>query len=404
MKKRFPRALQLASAGAAMLALGAFPSVNAAAREAQATQPQLNSGINVQNLGSSPATIVITMVNSDGSAALTVTDPSTLAPNASKSYYVPTNSLFSSLPDGFNGGAVIDSDQPIAASVNLSNDPLSTGDSDGNPYRLTTYTGFASTDAAQTLYFPEVTRYNAGGFNYNSVLSIQNAGSTATNVTVTYYNPGTGAAIASPGCTTTQSVAANASVSFKQQDCTGLGTFNGSAVVTADAGGKIAGVAIKSNGFTNVASSQFLDYNGMSGGSTKLYVPKVVNHYSSPEFNGGVSIQNIGASATNVTITYNFGGQTYVKTITNLQPQASSVQFSPNVVLDNGGALPSGAGSAVITSSASNIIATVNESNDTLGYADTYRAFTDGAQTTKLSFPTMNAAYGGFTSGIAIQN
>src|SRR5439155_24539931 len=123
-------------------------------------------------------------------------------------------------------GAVIDSDQPIAASVNLASDPTA-GSSNGDPYRLTTYTGFASTDAAQTLYFPEVTRY--GG--YNSVLSVQNAGSAATNVTVTYRDSA-GNVIASPGCTTTASIAANASTTFKQSDCTGLGnTFNGAAIV-----------------------------------------------------------------------------------------------------------------------------------------------------------------------------
>ncbi len=147
MRKPLPRTLKLASAGAAMVALGAFPTVNVAAREAQATRPQLNSGIVVQNLSTtSPANLTITMVNSDGTAALTVTDTTPLAAGASRNYYVPTNPLFANLPDGFNGGAVIDSDQPIAASVNLAS-ASDAGGSDADPYRLTTYTGFASTDA-----------------------------------------------------------------------------------------------------------------------------------------------------------------------------------------------------------------------------------------------------------------
>ncbi|HZQ97592.1 MAG TPA: hypothetical protein VFC93_02120 [Chloroflexota bacterium] len=398
MRKPLPRALKLASAGAAMVALGAFPTVNVAAREAQATRPQLNSGIVVQNLSTtSPANLTITMVNSDGTAALTVTDTNPLAAGASRNYYVPVNPLFAGLPDGFNGGAVIDSDQPIAASVNLAS-ASDAGGSDADPYRLTTYTGFASTDAAQTLYFPEVTRY--GG--YNSVLSIQNAGSGTTNVTVTYRDS-SGNLISNPGCTTTASIPANASASFKQADCTGLGnTFNGAAVVTADAGGKIAGVAIKANSFTNSSTSQFLDYNGMATGAKKLYVPKVVNGYYG--FDGAIIIQNLDSStSTQVVVTYTFGSTT--KTVTRtVNPQASVTLFSPNVVADDNSALPTGSGSAIITSSATNIVATVNERNDTLGLADTYRAFVDGTQTTKLSFPSINSAYYGFTSGPAIQN
>ena len=54
--------------------------------------------------------------------------------------------------------------------MNISN---SGGTSTADPYRLTTYTGFSPTETAQTVYLPEVTRYQAGGYSYNSVVHVQ---------------------------------------------------------------------------------------------------------------------------------------------------------------------------------------------------------------------------------------
>jgi hypothetical protein len=351
----------------------------------------------IQNLSDSTANIVITMVKSDGTSPISpVTD--TIAARGSKSYYLPSHTSFSSLPDGFSGAALVDSDQPVAAAVNISN---SGGTATSDPYRLTTYTGFSPTETAQTVYLPEVTRYQAGGYNYNSVVHVQNAGSSSTTATITYLTS-TGSTISSPGCTTSQTVPANASVQFRQADCTGLGsTFNGAAVVTgANSTDKLAAIAVKSNSFADASTSQFLVYNGSITGGTKLYVPKLVNGYYG--FDGSITIQNVSSSTATVTVTYTTPSGTKVKTL-SVPAQASVGLFAPTTTTDDGAALPAGALSAVITST-QNIAAVVNERNDSLGFADTYRAFVDGTQTQYMSISQINSRYYGFATGISIQN
>jgi hypothetical protein len=397
MEVKVSRALRAGGAGLLMLALSAA-STGATVRQAEAQRAAqadttLSSGIKVQNLSDSTANIQISMVKSDGTLPIpAVTD--TIPARGAKSYYLPSHASFASLPDGFSGAALIDSDQPVAAAVNISN---TGGTSSSDPYRLTTYTGFSPTDTAQTVYLPEVTRY--GG--YNSTVHVQNAGSADTTATITYLST-SGSTVSSPGCTTSQTVKANASVQFRQSDCTGLGsTFNGAAVVTAtNSTDKLAAIAVKTNSFSTASDSQFLVYSGSISGGTKLYVPKVVNGYAG--FDGGISIQNVSASTATVTVDFTFGSSTKRKTLT-IAPQASASLFAPTAVMDDGTMLATGPGSAVINSTA-NVVAVVNERNDSVGFADTYRAPVDGTQTAYLSMAQVSAKYYGFTSGLAIQN
>jgi hypothetical protein len=387
----------VSGAGLLMLALSAV-GTGADVRQAEAQRAAqadttLSSGISVQNLSDSVANIQISMVKSDGTLPIPAVADSIPA-RGSKSYYLPSHASFASLPDGFSGAALIDSDQPVAAAVNIAN---SGGTSSADPYRLTTYTGFSPTDTAQTVFLAEVTRY--GG--YNSTVHVQNAGSSSTTATITYLQT-TGATVSSPGCTVSQTVPANASVQFRQSDCTGLGsTFNGAAVVTgANSTDKLAAIAVKSNSFADASSSQFLVYSGSITGGTKLYVPKIVNGYSG--FDGGISIQNVSSSTATVTVTFTFGSVTKTKTLT-IAPQASASIYAPLATMDDGSTLPAGAGSAVINSTA-NVVAVVNERNDTVGFADTYRAPIDGTQTRFVSMSQVSAKFYGFTSGLAIQN
>jgi hypothetical protein len=402
MKVTLSRTVRAGIAGLLMLSLSSLGSVSAADRGAVGAHPDLSAGITVQNQSSTTANIVIRMIDpTSGGQVLAVSDQ--VPGNANTQYYLPTDPRFAGLPSGFRGSAVIDSDQPVAATVNIAA-PTAAGTGTFDPFRVTTYTGLSDTEAGQTLYLPEVTRY--GG--YNSTVWVQNAGNVDASVSITYRG-GNGAVISSPGCTTSTTIKPAATYAFPQQNCAGLGsTFNGSAVVTsATAGAPIAAVVTKTNSFGDISSAQFMSYNGAVSGGRTLYVPKIVKGYYG--FDGGMTIQNIsGSTATQVVITFTFGGVTKTRTVT-IQPQAAASFFLPTMVLDDGTRLPNGNGSAVITSSAADVVATVNERNDTpgtstLGQADTYRAMVQTAATMNISLPSLNARYYGFVSGFSIQN
>ena len=75
----------------------------------------LSSGLQVQNLGSRPANVVITYRSQAG--AILVVQSDTIDPSAARTYFQPTTL---GLPDGFVGSATLTSDggQPLAAIVN----------------------------------------------------------------------------------------------------------------------------------------------------------------------------------------------------------------------------------------------------------------------------------------------
>lgn len=125
----------------------------------------------VQNLsGATTANITIKYYDSTGVLSCTVND--TVAPLASKGYWTPS---IGCLTDGWVGGAVITSSQPIVAV--------------GRPHigsQITTYTSFPVGNGG--MYLPMMFNNSFGG-SYDSALYVQNTSSTtAASVVLSFYD------------------------------------------------------------------------------------------------------------------------------------------------------------------------------------------------------------------------
>jgi len=352
------------------------------------------SGVTVQNLSLiNDANITITFYNQDGTIAHTLS--STISAGGQKTWYLPTH--VPELPDGFIGSAVVSSDQPVAAIVNTQVPTVGTGTMD-NPNRVGTSTGVLGTKVGPKVYLTQIMKDYYG---WNSYFSVQNAGTSETIVTVHYYDT-TGAEVD----TDTQAIPANASYVFRQEDNAALpANFVGSAVIEGG-GQNIAVICNFYNACTDYTTAQFHSYNGFATGATKLYIPRLVKDYYN--YQSGLKIQNISETDdTVVTVTYYFGGNTYVQTSPTIGPgQAWGPYLGDETQVPELTGV-SGSGSAIIESSGDvPIVATINEDNrvDPPGRGVTYNAFLEGEETTTVFFPQVTAEYYGYSSGIQIQN
>lgn len=125
----------------------------------------INTWFNVENAGTSPATVTVTYIPGViGNAS--VTDTATIAPGGTARFYQANKTA---LGDRFIGSAVITSNQPVVATVNQES------------ANLLTYNGFTS--ASKTILAPLIASNNFG--NYTGI-QIQNVGSVAADVTINY--------------------------------------------------------------------------------------------------------------------------------------------------------------------------------------------------------------------------
>jgi hypothetical protein len=131
-----------------------------------------NSAFYLQNTTGSDAHVTIQYYSDTG--VLNCTKADTIKPLASNGYWVPSATCDSgSLPDGWVGGVVVSSDQPVVGV--------------GRPHigeQVTTYNGF--TAGSLNSYLPMLFKETWG--TYNSAFYIQNTENTAATVTVKFYN------------------------------------------------------------------------------------------------------------------------------------------------------------------------------------------------------------------------
>nr|MBA3337118.1 hypothetical protein [Chloroflexia bacterium] len=282
------------------------------------------SGIQVQNLSDQQATVQIEFYREDTQAIETTATISgeILAPNANKTYFP-----LASVPSGFKGSAVITSNQPVAAITNLL----------GNNGA---YAGSATglTAGSTNVGLPLIMRGNSG---FNTFFSVQNAGTAPATVNISYTPGSDGNPLNEPAVT----IAPGASRTFDQGARPELGDkFIGSASITSDQ----PLVAMVSQVGTTVFKS-LLMYDGFSGGSTSISAPLIMANNNG--FFTGLSIQNVGAKATRVTVTY--GANTAPGS--SFQPASQTLILNPResgALIQNGGqwAGKTFVGSATITS------------------------------------------------------
>lgn len=239
-----------------------------------------SSGFQVQNLSTTAADVSIAFYALDGATAT-----ATVAATIPASGQVTYSTLPTAVAAGFNGSAVISSNQRVAAIANIISPDFSLSLGGGS------YVGV--TEGSTSLNLPLLAK---AAFNFNSFFNIQNVGQTATAVTVTYSGGGLTTAV-SEGPVTLQPGAAHR---FDQAANTSLPAgFNGSAIVSSTAA-DIAGVV------TQVGPTTVLIYNGIPAGSTTPFFPLVNTNNRGTVT--GIALQNAGDQASEVTVNYTPSG------------------------------------------------------------------------------------------------
>jgi hypothetical protein len=188
--------------------------------------------------------------------------------------------------------AVVQSNRPLAAVVQTT---VGLADGAGNittPYLMGNYRAFST--AANAVYLPLAAREY---YNYDSGFQVQNARNGNTTFTLKYYRPGQ----SQPVLSLTQTVGAYHSFNFWRPQ--GLPPdYLGSAVVEVTSGGPV--VVVGQYDKVNNAQSRYgmNQYEGVTAGTWSEILPYV--QWSSPWTWTGIMAQNMGSSATNVTLTF----------------------------------------------------------------------------------------------------
>jgi len=327
-----------------------------------------NASFTVQNLGTSTATVLITFYDEGGSSYTPSPlnagqpNPFTLTAGASFEVYVPG---IAGLVDG-RYSVVISSDQPVVAIANLIGQA-------GATFYNGSYSGVSA--GSTTVYLPGVVREY---YNWNSLISVQNAGSAATNVTI-QYSPG--------GYTHTATVQPGAAAHFDLETNPPAGMpsgFSGSAIVTASQPLAVTDNQTADGGFTQ-------SYNGFSSGATTFYAPALYNGYYG--WVASLNIQNVGGASTSVTVDYT---DSVANEVYSLDAGGSVLIYMPSQ--------PAHASlfAATITSSSQPIVAIVNAAHPTLNQAQTSSAFSGGSSTVGL--PTVMKDYYDWDTSFTVQN
>ena len=260
-----------------------------------------NAAFYVQNVSGSSASV--TLEYFDNTGALNCTKADTIAPLASKGYWVPAATCDTgSLPAGWVGGVRVTSSQPV---VTVGRPHIDT--------QITTYDGFSAGSASS--YVPMLFKGAFGG-SYNAAYYIQNVSNSPANVTIKYYdNAGT------LNCTKEDTIAPLASKGYWVP------------AATCDTGslpaGWVGGVEVTSDqpvvsvGRPHI-DAQVTTYNGFSAGATSAFLPMLFKDAFGGDYDSAFYLQNTEAAAASVTIQFydNTGALTCSRTDT-IQPRAT---------------------------------------------------------------------------------
>lgn len=342
-----------------------------------------NASVQVQNLSETDtANIIIEYYNQDGSLDTQFMD--SIPPGKNKAYFPIQVST------GFNGSAVISSDQKVAAIVNIVANNFAFGEA---------YNGFSS--GSETASLPLIMKGNSG---FNTWFNVQNTGSSAVDIEIAY---------AGTACTEIGNIAPGAAMTFDQETNTCLPSpYIGAAVVTAQAGGSIVATGLQ------VGPTTLFAYNGFTGGSTDIIMPLVNANNSG--FITGIQVQNADTLSTDVTLAYEpalEGGKpagapcTETKTI----PAGESRTFALYAFTFSGDPQPGTTncvrgsrfvGSASISSNSASqeLVSVVNQLNISANKGSAYNGFDPAVGTEMVVMPLIMDRNSGYFTGINVVN
>lgn len=348
---------------------------------AGATPASYNTGFQVANLSGSVANVSMEFYGAAGTVVATVTD--TIAANGSNTYFPLDNPGSVNLPAGFAGSAVISSDQPVAAIVNVIGDNFTAGAS------AASFSG-----GATTVSLPLIAKGQVG--IYDTWFHVQNTGTATANVTVAY---------AGTACTETANIAPGAAAKFDQASNTCLPNDHvGAATITSNE--PVVATLLE----TTRDNSGLFAYNGFTSSSAEVSVPLV--QFNNVGFHSGIQIQNVGAASTEVTVTYApAGGLGTACTETGTVAAGSSGTFGLFAFSLNGGTNTDNCtfgqrfvGAATVTSSPSQpLVAIINQTNFS-NFASAYGGFNPASATDSLAMPLLMDRNFGYYTGFNLLN
>jgi hypothetical protein len=276
----------------------------------------INTWFNVQNAGGSSTTVNVTYAGSPTPPG-GCPDSAVVEPGAAATFDQSTDSCLSA---GFVGAATLTSAEPIVATVMQI-----------SAESLLAYTGFTGTSTA-----PLMPLVSSGYYNSGTGIQIQNTGGTATDVTIS-YTPSAG--FPGAACTETKSVAPGASTTFAFPSMPlSCYTDGGSAGSEAFVGsGKVTGnttsqplVAIVNQVTTGDANQAAYNAVDPSTATNRVSLPLIMDRNYG--IFTGISIANVGASATDITCT--FSGTGYTASATGVAPGAALTDVQLNQIAD----------------------------------------------------------------------
>jgi len=292
-----------------------------------------NTWFNVQNTGSSNATVNVSY--SDGASV----GPITILPGASHTFDQSTETHSSSV-----FSAIVTSDQPVVVAV-----------IEENSATMFAYGGVSSGTTN-----PVMPLINANNSGYITGIQIQNTGGSSTDVTVS-YTPST----AGTACTETQTIPAGQSKTFAlyafangtNSNCIAGAKFIGSAQVTANSTNQNL-VAIVNQLKAGVNGEAYGAFDPATASNT-VVLPLIMDRNSG--WFTGFNVMNVGSAATSITCT--FSGSSYTINTGSLNPGAAYNAIQQNQIA-NGYV---GSATCTAANAGDKIVAVVNELNPATG-------------------------------------
>lgn len=288
-----------------------------------------NTWFNVQNAsspGGSPVTVNITF------AGTTCTHTATIPAGAAATFNQATNTC---LPTPYVGAATVTATGgDVVATV------LQAG-----PTTLFAYNGFTSGSTN-----PIMPLVQANNFGYFTGIQVQNAGTTSTNVTVSYV-PGT----SGTACTQSATIAAGASATFIDCSSMSVAQFVGGASVTTNSASQPL-VAIVNQ--LNTGAGKGAAYNAFDPAQATSTVNFPLIMRDNFGFFTGFNIYNAGAAAANVACTFSgTGGPAPVNATVPAGATLTAVQVGTGPYV----------GSATCTAAGGSLVGVANELSSAAG-------------------------------------
>ncbi|MDD5370840.1 MAG: hypothetical protein PHQ40_17295 [Anaerolineaceae bacterium] len=344
--------------------------VNFSQVKASAYTTSFTTSVTYQNVGTGPATVNLNFYEQQNGTAIPI-GPFTLNPLAGTSLYVGGLTQLSS---GFHGSAVLQSNQPMVATLvqlpapgsGVTNRPLSNGFDSGAP-DITLATVLKNT------------------FGSTSQFSIQNVDQVGADIKVNFFAVGSATPIIL-SITNLPSGAAKYIDLGTLADIT-TSTFNGSVKISAvKTGTTTPGSIVASVLELSVAGPEASAFEGTTAGANTVYMPSAMCNYGTDRQSSSYAVQNVesagGADAT-VNVKFSNGNIAGPYTIT-----AGGKQSVPGC---SGGNTTGFLGSATITSTGGKIVAIGKVIGG--GLSTAFLGATSGADTVAAAYVRWTTAH-----------